>query len=84
MEKTVNENCSPDDASMTDSRVMGSGPNSIPAIASYILLVFSLASLVALCVTLSIFTYINNKTDDVEALSPASSGNNTSIVLSHF
>ncbi|KAL1430970.1 hypothetical protein MTO96_014389 [Rhipicephalus appendiculatus] len=36
-----------------------SGPSNIPAIASYILLVFSLVSLVALCVTLFIFTYFN-------------------------
>ncbi|XP_075724790.1 corticotropin-releasing factor receptor 1-like [Rhipicephalus microplus] len=37
-----------------------SGPSSIPAIASYILLVFSLVSLVALCVTLFIFTYFKS------------------------
>lgn len=37
-----------------------SGPSSIPAIASYILLVFSLLSLIALAVTMFIFTYFKS------------------------
>ncbi|KAH9370349.1 hypothetical protein HPB48_006733 [Haemaphysalis longicornis] len=40
--------------------ILKSEPSNIPAIASYILLVFSLVSLVALCVTFFIFTYFKS------------------------